>query len=136
MRFAINILNSGASLNSFKAVPFVEINRGETFDLFFQLIDKDQGLRYIPATGATLKVEIARLPEAFGTVSNIRQINDYSVRRFASNPFPEDKSIFKLSLTTTETQNMMSSNIRFTLNEGSLIRICLVPQAIKMIPGE
>jgi len=137
MRLGINLLTSGTSLNTIKKVPTVTIYQGETFDLFIQLMDADQdGLRYVPDPAATVFVEIARLPEASGTLSNVRQINDYSVRRNAVAAFAGDSSVWKLSLTATETSKMMSSNIRVTVTEGSLKKIALLPQAIKIYRSE
>jgi hypothetical protein len=137
MRLGIQLLNIGATLNSFQQKSVVEIAQGETVDLMFQLVDKDQGLRYIPASGSTVYVEIARFPEAISQITNQRLTVDYSVRRNATSAFPsDDKSIWKLPLTAVDTGNMMSSNIRVTVTEGTKISIALLPQAIKIIPKE
>lgn len=137
MRFAIHPVKL-ESLNSFKEANFIEINQGETIDFYFQLIDKDKdGLRYIPAAGATVYVEIPRFPDNFGTITNDRLTVDYSVRRNAVEAFPsDDRSLWKLVLIADDTQNMMSSDIRVTLTEGSKISKTLFIQGIKVIPRE
>lgn len=136
MRLGIQLLDSSATLNRFKVVSVLTINQGETFDVFFQLVDQEQSIRYVPAVGATCLVEVPRLAEAFGTLSNQRVNSDFSIRRGASNPFPDDRSIWKLTLSTTETANLMSSNIRVTITEGSVVKIALMPQALKVNRSE
>lgn len=137
MRLDVQLLNTGATLNSFSVLPTIEIFQGETVDLFFRIVDKDQkGLRYIPASGATLNVEIARFPEVFGTLSNQREIKDFSIRRAAVNPFADDRSIWKLPIAASETANMASGNVRLTLTEGSKISIVVFSQAIKVNRAE
>ena len=93
-----------------------------------QNLSKHQNnLRYIPATGATVLAEIARFPDTFGTISNIREIVDFSIRRAATQPFAGDSSVWSLPLTSTDTNSMMSSNVRITLTEGSVISKSLIP---------
>lgn len=132
MRFSVQLLNIGATVNSFVKKSFIEIAQGETVNVMFQLIDKDQGLRYMPATGATVYVELARFPEYFPTNTNQRTTSDFSIRRFATQPFAADSSIWMLPLVAADTINMMSTNMRFTLTEGTKVSIFLLPQAIKV----
>ncbi len=137
MRINARLLNSGATANSFEVKTFVTIHQGETTTLFFQFFDEDQdGLRYLPASGATTLVEIARFPEPFGTISNTREILDRSIRRAATQPFSGDGSVWSMPLTAVDTVTMMSSNIRITLTEGAVISKAFLAQAIKIIPQE
>lgn len=137
MRINVQMLDLGATVNDFEVKSFVEIHQGETIDLFFQFIDKDKNnLRFIPASGATVLAEIARFPDVFATISNQRVEADFSIRRTAAQPFATDGSIWSIPITAAETDEMMSSNIRFTLTEGSNITKSLISQAIKVIPKE
>jgi len=137
MRIGVQLLNTGASENSFQVKSFITIHQGETTDLFIRFIDEDQDkLRYVPASGATTLIEIARFPDVFGTISNIREEVDFSIRRNATQPFANDGSIWMIPLTATDTNSMISSNIRVTLTETSTISKALVYQAIKVIPKE
>ena len=137
MRLGIQLLNIGATLNDFDKKSFVEFAQGETVDLIFQLVNLDKaGLRYIPASGCTVFVEIPRFPEYFGTISNQRTTSDFSVRRNAVQAFPDDRSIWKLSLTANDTANMMSSNMRVTVTEGAKVSIGLLSQALKVFRSE
>ncbi len=137
MRLGIQLLNIGATLNDYDKKSFIEFAQGETVDVIFQLVNLDNaGLRYMPAAGCTVFVEIPRYPEYFGTISNQRTTSDYSVRRMATQAFADDRSIWKLSLSALDTSNMMSSNMRVTVTEGGKISIALLPQALKVIRSE
>lgn len=137
MRLSIQLLDTGTTLNRFTPKTQVTIAQGETIDLFFQFVDLDQKIRYVPATGATVLVEIPRFPEAFATASNVRTVSDFSVRRNASAAFPtDDRSIWKLSLTTAETAQMMSTNLRVTVTEGLKVSIALLSMAIVVYRSE
>ena len=136
MRLGIQLLDTSTALNRIHKIDQLKFGQGETIDLFFQLMDLDQNIRYMPATGATVFVEVARLPEAFGTILNQREIKDFSVRRYADAAFSEDRSVWKLSLVVSETSKMMSSNIRVTVTEGSKISIALLSQAIQVFRSE
>lgn len=137
MRLGIQLLNVGATLNDFDKKSFIEFAQGETVDMIFQLINTDKsGLRYMPAAGCTVFVEIPRYPEYLGTISNQRTVADYSVRRMAVQAFPDDRSIWKLSLSSLDTANMMSSNLRVTVTEAAKVSIALLPQALKVLRSE
>lgn len=126
------------SVNSYKKANFIEIDQGETMDFYFQLQDKDQeGLRYVPASGAVVYVEIPRFPDYLPTLSNTRTEVDYSIRRNAVQAFPgQDASIWRLPLTAADTAQIMSSDIRVTLTEGSKISKTVFPQALKVVTSE
>ncbi len=135
MRLGIKLLNTSATLNQFRSVDQIRISQGETVDLFFQLVDLDQGgLRYIPAPGAAVQVQIPRSPEVIAiTTNNTRQVVDPTVNRAAGNPFSEDRSIWMISLIDLDTAQMVSNSLRITLSEGTSTKIAFVNQAIKMI---
>ena len=136
MKLGVKLLNRGATVNSFSYEDTVTLYQGESLNLYFQLFDADQDLRYLAETGATVYVEIARYADYYGTISNIRETQDWSVRRYATQPFSGDLSVWYLPLTTTDTTNMMSSNIRFTLTETSAVSKFLLKQALEVIPKE
>lgn len=137
MRLSALMIESGATLNSFKQTPTVKIAQGETLDLMFQLCDADQkNLRYSVASSATVFVEIPRFDEFLPTNLNQRDTVNYSIRRNAVVAFDGDRSIWKLALTQNETLNMASSSLRITVTEGASVKIALVPQAISVVRSE
>lgn len=132
MKLGIQMLNSDATLNSFRVIQNQKINQGESLSIVFQLIDKDQsGVRFLPSTSATAFVEIARFPDVVATGQNQRNQVDYSVRRNAGMLFPsDDRSIWSMPLSTMDTANMMSSNIRVTVTDGNNTYIAVLSMAI------
>lgn len=138
MRLGIKLLNTSASLNSFKQVSTIKLVKGETLDLFFQLVDLEQnGLRYIPPTGSIVEVTIPRSPVIEPSqFMNARETIDYSIARQAVLAFPEDRSIWKLPLIETETVNMISNSIRVVVTEGTIKKIAFHNGAIQVIDGQ
>lgn len=137
MKLGIQMLNSDASLNSFRVIPNQKINQGESLSIVFQLTDKETGARFVPSTSATALVEIPRFPDVIATGQNQRMQVDYSVRRQAAMLFPtDDRSIWTLPLSSNDTSNMMSSNIRVTLTDGSNTYIALLSMALVVTRSE
>lgn len=137
MRLGIQPLVNVSSVNDFDAVRQVLINRGETYDLYFQLIDKNKdGLRYIPGATATVLVEIPLFAEAFPTELNVRDVQDNSIRREATAAFADDRSIWTLPLLAEDTANMTSSSIRVTVTDGASVKIAVLDLALIVGPEE
>lgn len=138
MRLGIKILNSDATINSFKQLPMLKIAQGETVNLVFQLVDIDQNLRFIPSPGSTVQVSVPRNPLAIPDPTFItnRITVDYSINRAAVQLFSQDASIWMIPLAATDTKNMTSSNINVTVNDGSSVKIATFTQAIKIINNQ
>jgi hypothetical protein len=132
MRLGIKLLNIGATLNNHKRVSQVQIAKGETCEIAFQLVDLDQdGLRYIPQAGATVEVKIARIDEV-GFVNGERTFTNKTITRPAAG-WADDRSVWRVPLTTTDTESLVSNSIQVTLTEGSEIKRASVQQAIRII---
>jgi hypothetical protein len=138
MKLGIQLLNNTATVNSISVIKNQKINQGESLNLVFQLVDQDQkGIRFLPGASATVFVEIARFPDVFGSSGNQRVQQDFSVRRNASMLFPDDdRSIWYLPLTTVDTSNMMSSNMRVTVTDGSNTYITVLSMALVLTRSE
>lgn len=137
MRLGIRLLNVGASLNSFKQVDLIRVSRGETLDLVFQLVDLDQaGLRYIPAAGATVQVQIQRAIDIQPVDRYSRLTVDPTIDRAADVAFVGDSSIYKLPLVEADTNNLVSNSFRVILTEGVNKKIATLSQAIKVIDSQ
>jgi hypothetical protein len=101
--------------------------KGNPKDVYLRLVDSDQrpltagfnppGLRYIPATGATLTVEFTNLDDA------------KVITRAASNPFSDDRSIWLVSVLATDGIEGTVS-LKLTLTEGAEVRTIFVKAAI------
>lgn len=141
MKLGIRLLNSEATLNHYQYLKNIKINQGETINLVFQLVNSSQAgpcpVRFLPSAAACTMVEIARYPDWLGTFGNQRIGVDYSVRRNAAMLFPsDDRSIWYLPLTSQETSNMMSSNIRVTVTDGSSKYIAVLSAALVVTRSE
>lgn len=130
MRLSIKMLSRNSSINSMSYTPNVQFERGESLDLMFQLIDADSGQRYIPASGATIQVQIPRNNTLLQTASTEVDTVNYSVNQAAVMAFTGDNSVWKTPLVATQTKNMTSQNIRILLTEGSETKIAVVKYAI------
>lgn len=132
MKLGFQMLNNAATLNVLSVIKNQKINQGEALNLVFQLTDKDQnGIRFLPSTAATTLVEIARYPDVLATGYNQRIPVDYSVRRNAAMLFPnDDRSIWYMPLSSNDTANMMSSNMRVTVTDGNNTWIAVLSMAI------
>lgn len=132
MRLEVKMLSRSSSVNSLKYVSTVDFARGETLSLMFQLFDADTGVRYVPASGATVQVQIPRYLEYIPTIQDEPTPTDYSVNQAAAQPFVGDSSIWSTPLTASQTTNMTSQNVKFILTEGSNITIASVKYAIRV----
>jgi CTP synthase (UTP-ammonia lyase) len=131
MRLGLKLLNSGATANCFKHVSSVEIVRGETAEIFVQLVDQDQnGLRYIPSPGATVQLVIPRMDEVSAGPNNTRVGSNPTLTRSAVVAFVGDNSIYKIPLTSSETEALVSSTLKVEVSEGSNKKIAILPRAI------
>jgi hypothetical protein len=140
MNLGIQMLSRDTTLNNPKPVNHVELTAGESLTVFFQLVDRDTGLRYIPAFGATVVAQLPRLVyRSPGAVTGACVPNDYSIERAALMAFPYmpgiscgDCSIWSLPLTSNDTVSMASTNMIVTLQEGSVTSIGVARQGIKV----
>ena len=100
MKLAIRPLIDVCGVNDFIPSVRIEGTVGDSFDFYFQLLDLEKnlehhgwappGLRFVPGDGSMVTVNIW---------------NCDSAKRFArqaSNPFPQDTSIWKITLLDTD----------------------------------
>jgi hypothetical protein len=128
MLLTARILADVADVNHWTAADVAESVEGSTLDLYFQTVDGSverhnvpAGRRYIPAAGALLEVTIETINTAKRVV------------RAATNPFPEDKSIFKLSLTPADGL-VGTFSLKLKLVEGAKTSYGVLKQAISIRP--
>lgn len=133
MKLGARMLNDVSGVNSFEYAETHEMTSGEQTDVYFQLQDntKNQansyfypaGLRYMPATGATLQCTLQSIND------------DRTVTRYATQPWPtQDPSIWKLSLLTTDDVRGTVA-MQLLLTEGGTVRRGTVQRAIQADTG-
>jgi len=116
MKFAIRPILDVEDVNDFQYGVVIEGVHGNALDCFVQLVNAEKnlerygfsppGLRYIPAVGSTLEVHVLNVDRC------------KSFRRFATNPFPQDTSIWKFSLLPTDPLSCTVS-LKFVLTDGT-----------------
>jgi len=121
MRLGLVILNNSSSLNNLTYLNQAQINPGENYSVFFQLVDLDQPLgstaypnappsRYMPISGAYMTATM-------NSYNNANVIN-----KTPTNPFPaDDRSIWSFTLNTCDTQRVGGVNLNITLVEGTKV---------------
>lgn len=129
MLLSARFLNDVANVNSFENAQVGEFTQGEAASVYFQLIDASvdgpmkgfspAGRRYIPATGATLSVVVNNIDDGV------------KITRVAVNPFPDDRSIWRLDFLTTD-KISGTATLQLTLTEGSVVRKGLVKNGLRI----
>lgn len=129
MLLSARILNDVTTVNSFTYGQVHQMSQGEASDVYIQLIDANKnppteyfypfGLRYVPASGATLQVQLASVDDG------------KTITRYASQPFPGDPSIWKLSLLATDPL-VGTFAMKLTLNEGGSVKKGSLQQAVQI----
>jgi hypothetical protein len=132
MRLSARFLKDCSSVNSYESDTQWSWTEGDSPDLYLQLIDANldlptqgfspSGRRYIPAANATLLIMIENIDDA------------KKVTRYATQPFPGDGSIWKLSILATDPIRG-SPQLRMTLNESGKITSALVRCGVKVSPS-
>jgi hypothetical protein len=116
MKLSVKALKNVDSVNAFQYSNQAEAFQGQPNDLYFQLFDEHRGIRYIPDSGSILTVKF----------DNVNSEN--IIQKTASNPFPQDQSVFKVSLTSIE--EIGSGGVSFILTENGIQKPFYVKQIV------
>lgn len=132
LMLSARILTNVGSVNLFDYAENLSVSQGDTFDLYFQVINLDQdksikgfvpgGRRYVSATGATLQASLENLDDAA------------SLTRVCVQPFPGDLSIWKMSILSSD-HLRGTTGLSFTLTEGSKISKGRIDAAVLVSGG-
>lgn len=110
MRLDIKMLDPTSTLNDIEYINELEIYPGETTTVMFQIVNKSNGIRYIPDSGAIVTAKLY----------SVNDVNN--ITKTATNPFVDDRSIWSFSLNAIETQKMAGVNMELTITEGTQIK--------------
>jgi hypothetical protein len=118
MKLSVKFLKNVENVNNFQYIKQWEISEGSDHDLYFQVIDKlKEDLRYMSQDpDVEMKVQFQGLD------------SDSPIEKEATQPFVDDKSIWKITLSDTETPN--SGAVRFAITENEKTKTFNVEQAI------
>jgi hypothetical protein len=116
------VINSSATLNDFHEIASIEFLSGESKTFKFILFNTQLNIRYVPASGATINV--------------VFNNSDGTQLTKAGSLNTDDRSIVTVSLSTSETEDLIGGNVSFTLTESGTISKGLMPNSLsKVIEG-
>ena len=118
MKLSAKFLKNVENVNSFQYVPQWDISEGSAQSLYFQIIDKQkEDIRYMPQDAPiTVKVFFLSIDD------------DQIIEKTATQPFTDDKSIWKIDLLVTDVPN--SGAVKFSVDENGTTVTFKVSQAI------
>lgn len=124
------LLTNVCDQNNFDIVSTREIRSGTApQDFYIQLYQSDLGLRYIPATGATLQIDFLRIE----TVAQIPASQTVSLAMVT--PFAGDRSIWKVTIGSADINKIVSGGFRLTLVEGTNTSMLFIKSALVKVPN-
>ena len=129
MLLSARVLNDVATVNSFEVADSVAWTEGDSVQLYLQLVDSSldtdvrgfypAGRRYMPPATSSLSVQLQSIDSS------------KTITRLATQPFPEDASIWVISILATDTLHG-SPQMVLTLTEPSRTVRGTVKNAIKI----
>jgi hypothetical protein len=132
MYLSARLLLNVVDVNNWEYGDVYRLSEGDTPSLYFQLVDLDKdkdivknrpvGKRYMPASGATLQV-------------NIQNINDVnSLAKIATQPFANDTSIWKIDILSTDLLKSGTFSLQIALTETLKVTRAFVSNVVNVAP--
>lgn len=131
MKLSAKILKNVIDINHFQYASEAVIVEGQSNDIYIQLIDKGWSLNPKKEHGVFLEHPIRYISQAtvIAVKANFFSIDDSQEFEItATQPFSDDKSIYKISLTSSQIPN--AGNFKITLTEDSIDKVFIVKQGI------
>lgn len=121
MVLTLKVLNEDATLNNWQDMGgSAQIVRGADAKLILQLFQVDRKIRYVPAAGAVITIDLINSDQT-------------TLSKTATAPFADDRSIVQFTLTDSETELLISQNLIVSVVEGSNTSIALLSLGLQMI---
>ena len=118
MYLTIKMLENVANINNYDMVDQAIVFEGQVNSIYFQLFNKSKDLRYMSQASS---IEVSLI---FPSIDDAKEIEIV-----ASNPFPDDKSIYKIDLTSSQLPN--SGGVILKVIEDGVERKFKVDQVIE-----
>lgn len=126
---SVKLLTNIGSVNVFDTINILTVYEGSyPIPFFIRLWQEDTDQRYIPATGATVTVEFLRMK----TVGETNDAQD--VVKALVDPYPEDRSIWGVSLISSDVANLITGGFRVTIVEGTDVTTIYSKMSIVKVP--
>lgn len=113
-----SVLNSDATLNNFQEIGQLEIFRGEEITMNIRIKNRQLDLRYIPDAGAVVTFTFNT---SSGTLDKV------------ATPLTDDRSIVSMTLSETETADLLSGDIKFSVVEGTVTKKGVIVDGLGMV---
>lgn len=133
MRLSAKIMKNIVDINHWQHANQAIIVEGQANSIYIQLVDLDWSTKASPEQSAAFNQYPIRYISQATTITvemqflNIDDAQEFSVS--ASQPFPDDKSIWKVDLTSD--QIPAAGNMIINVTEDSVVKSFVVKQAIK-----
>lgn len=117
-----NVLNTAATLNSFKVINAVDFYPTSPLKLVLQIENTEEGIRFIPPNTAIVSMLVSQ--------------TDASDLAIVGTPFTDDRSIVTFQLTGNQTENLIGGNILLQidmLGDGTDILVGLVQNVLQKL---
>lgn len=121
------ILSNVASANLFDKVELAKLRASNAESIYFRLWQTDRDERYVPASGSTMQVKFLRGSDVSATPTN------QTTTVAASNPFSGDTSIWKIDLTITQVDKIVSGGMQIVLVESAVTKTIFVSDVISKV---
>lgn len=106
----LKVLNEAASLNDFKESTSYSFLKGTDFTLIMRIYDTSTGIRRV-------------LDEDDEVTINLTTSTGTDLEKTATFPFAGDRSIIKIEVTDTESENLLGGNIVAEILEDATSKI-------------
>ena len=121
MVFALEVLNSDATLNTFLNIGSTQFVQGAPLELVLRVIDADKSLRYVLDATDTTEIEF-------------KNSDGTTLIKAGTFPFTGDMSVLKFSLSETETLLLISQTITVDIsNSGILQHVAIIKNGIQSV---
>ncbi len=134
MKLNARIMKNIVDLNHWQHADVAHIAEGESNDIYIQLVDKDWSTKPSPEkSGAFVEFPIRYISKATTITVTAKFLSIDDALGFeieATQPFAEDKSIFKFSLTSSQIPN--AGNLVISVDEDGNVKTFVIKQAIEV----
>ena len=119
----LQILSPNPALNSFSTSTSFSFAAGSDFEVVVRMVDAATKLRYIPIVGATASLLLIN--------ADLTTISKTPTLAFPN----DDRSILTFSVTATESELLISQNLKVVLVEGLKTSIALLNNGLSKSSG-
>jgi hypothetical protein len=134
MRIGAKIMKSVVDQNHWKHSNQARLAEGQANEIYIQLVDLDWSTKSDPEQSSAFKqypIRYISLAAAVVVKAKFFSIDDSQVFEVtATQPFVDDKSIYKFSLTSAQLPN--AGNFQITLTEDGVDKKFIIKQAIQI----